>query len=126
LPDFAFLGKLCLAWRRTSSARIASESTVEDHSDPTLRLTGAQRRGRAGIEDLSYETTEDSLREAFSEGGASVSDLHILIDRETGRSRGFGFVEMSTDEEAQAAIESWDGRELDNRSLKVNEARERR
>ena len=80
---------------------------------------------RLYVGNLSYDTTEDSLREAFSEGG-SVTDLHILIDRETGRSRGFGFVEMSTEPEAQAAIEAWDGRELDGRRLKVNEARERR
>ena len=80
---------------------------------------------RLYVGNLSYETTEDSLREAFSEGGASVSDINILIDRETGRSRGFGFVEMGTDDEALAAIETWDGRELDGRRLKVNEARER-
>jgi RNA recognition motif-containing protein len=81
---------------------------------------------RLYVGNLSYDTTEDSLRAAFSEGGRNVTDLHILIDRDTGRSRGFGFVELGSDEEAQAAIEAMDGAELDGRSLKVNEARERR
>ncbi|HED66646.1 MAG TPA: RNA-binding protein [Planctomycetes bacterium] len=81
---------------------------------------------RLYVGNLSYDTTEEGLRNAFSEGGGSVADIHILIDRETGRSRGFGFVEMSSDQEAQAMIEAWDGRDLDGRRLKVNEARERR
>ncbi len=81
---------------------------------------------RLYVGNLSYDTTEDSLRSAFEEGGRNITDLHILIDRETGRSRGFGFVEMGSPEEAQQAIETWDGRELDGRRLKVNEARERR
>ena len=81
---------------------------------------------RLYVGNLSYDTTEDNLRAAFSEGGRSVTDLHILIDRDTGRSRGFGFVELGSDEEAQAAIEAMDGHDLDGRSLKVNEARERR
>ena len=81
---------------------------------------------RLYVGNLSYDTTEDSLRAAFSEGGRNVTDLHILIDRDTGRSRGFGFVELGTEEEAQAAIEAMDGRDVDGRPLKVNEARERR
>ena len=81
---------------------------------------------RLYVGNLSYDTTEDNLRAAFTEGGRSVTDLHILIDRDTGRSRGFGFVELGSDEEAQAAIEAMDGHDLDGRSLKVNEARERR
>jgi len=81
---------------------------------------------RLYVGNLSYDTTEDALREAFSEGGATVAGVDILIDKDSGRSRGFGFVEMGSSEEARAAIESWDGRELDGRRLKVSEARERR
>lgn len=71
---------------------------------------------------LSYNTTEDGLREAFAQAG-TVESAVIIMDRETQRSKGFGFVVMSTPEEAQAAIQLWDGKELDGRTLKVNEAR---
>lgn len=79
---------------------------------------------RLYVGNLSYDTTDDGLRAAFSECG-TVADVHILTDRDTGRPRGFGFVEMGSDQDAQAAIEAWDGKELDGRALKVNEARER-
>ena len=71
---------------------------------------------------LSYDTTEDGLREAFAQAGA-VASTAVITDRMSGRSRGFGFVEMEKDEEAQAAIEMWNGKELDGRQLVVNEAR---
>lgn len=71
---------------------------------------------------LSWNTTEDELREAFSEVGR-VESAWIKVDRDTGRSGGFGFVEMATEEEAQAAIDMWNGKELDGRNLTVNEAR---
>lgn len=71
---------------------------------------------------LSYDTTEDGLRTAFSQAG-TVTSVAIISDRMSGRSRGFGFVEMETDEGAQAAIAQWHGKELDGRSLIVNEAR---
>jgi RNA recognition motif-containing protein len=71
---------------------------------------------------LSYSTTEPALADAFSKAG-SVTSASIIIDKMTGRSKGFGFVEMSTDEEAQAAINMYDGAELDGRKLTVNEAR---
>lgn len=74
------------------------------------------------IGGLSYSTTEDGLRAAFAQAG-SVTSASIITDRETSRSRGFGFVEMASDAEAQAAMEMWDGQELDGRRLKVNEAR---
>lgn len=80
---------------------------------------------RLYVGNLSYDTTEDGLRAAFSENGLSVTDVHIAMDRESGRPRGFAFVEMSSDQEAQSAIEHWDDRELDGRNLRVNEARER-
>ncbi len=80
---------------------------------------------RLYVGNLSYDSTDDSVRTAFSEDGRNVTDVHIMTDRDTGRPRGFGFVEMSTDEEAQAAITALDGKDLDGRNIKVNEARER-
>jgi len=77
------------------------------------------------VGNLNFTTTEDALRTAFSEGGRTVKSVAILTNPETGRSRGFGFVEMGTDADAQAAIQALDGVELDGRPLKVNEARER-
>lgn len=77
---------------------------------------------RLYVGSLSYGTTEDTLRNAFAQAG-TVESASIIMDRMTGRSKGFGFVEMSTDEEAQKAIEMWHGKELDGRTLVVNEAR---
>ncbi len=71
---------------------------------------------------VSYGTTEDGLRDAFAQSGNVVS-AKIVIDKMTGRSRGFGFVEMGSEEEAQKAISLWHGKELDGRTLTVNEAR---
>lgn len=71
---------------------------------------------------LSYDTTEDGLKEAFAQAG-TVASASVITDRVSGRSRGFGFVEMEKEEEAQAAIELWNGKELDGRTLTVNEAR---
>jgi len=74
------------------------------------------------VGSLSYNTTEDGLKDAFAQAGA-VESAQVITDRMSGRSKGFGFVEMATDEEAQAAIEMWHGKELDGRTLIVNEAR---
>lgn len=71
---------------------------------------------------LSYDTTEDSFKEYFSQAGA-VESANIIMDKMSGRSRGFGFVEMSSEEEAQKAIEMFDGKEFEGRALTVNEAR---
>ena len=76
------------------------------------------------VGNLSYRTTEDELRDAFEPFG-SVGTVDIIIDRETGRSKGFGFVEMPGDAEAKNAIEALDGKELGGRPLRVNEARPR-
>jgi len=76
------------------------------------------------VGNLPYSSTEESLREAFSQSGA-VDSVTIIIDRDTGRSKGFGFVEMGTDAEAQAAIEALDGQDLGGRRIKVNEAKPR-
>ncbi len=71
---------------------------------------------------LSYSTTEDTLKDAFSKAGA-VESAVVIMDKISGRSKGFGFVEMATDEEAVKAMEMWNGKELDGRAVKVNEAR---
>jgi RNA recognition motif-containing protein len=80
---------------------------------------------RLYVGNLSFDTTEQSVRTAFSELG-NVTDVHLVIDRDSGRSRGFAFVTMGTNEEAQNAIQLMNGAQLDGRSLRVNEAEERR
>ena len=74
------------------------------------------------VGSLSYGTTEASLRDAFSQAG-TVESAMIIMDKMTNRSKGFGFVEMSTDDEAQTAIEMFNGKDLDGRKIIVNEAR---
>ena len=76
------------------------------------------------VGNLSYNTSEDDLREAFEAFG-QVESARVIQDRETQRSRGFGFVEMPNDDEARAAMEAMEGKEMDGRPLKVNEARPR-
>ncbi|MHC9539316.1 MAG: RNA recognition motif domain-containing protein [Vulcanimicrobiota bacterium] len=76
------------------------------------------------VGNLSYSADEEDLRTAFGAFG-SVESVSIVTDRETGRSRGFGFVKMSTDEEAKSAITGLGGKELKERALVVNEARPR-
>jgi cold-inducible RNA-binding protein len=75
--------------------------------------------------NLNYDTTDDTLRQAFAEFG-EVESVNIIIDRYTGRSKGFGFVEMATDEAAQEAISAMNGKNLDGREIKVAEAKPRR
>ncbi len=71
---------------------------------------------------LPYATSEEAIKAAFSQAG-TVTSVKIVIDKMTNRSRGFGFVDMSTDEEAQAAIDMWHGKEFEGRTITVNEAR---
>ena len=71
---------------------------------------------------IPYRTTEDEMRTAFEEAG-QVTSASIIMDRMTGRSRGFGFVEMVDEAAAQAAIDRWDGKEFDGRTLSVSFAR---
>jgi len=77
------------------------------------------------VGNLNYNTTEDTLRAAFGADGRPVTSVAIIMDRETGRSRGFAFVEMATPEAAQQALQALDGQEVDGRMLRINEARER-
>ena len=74
------------------------------------------------VGNLSFRTTEDDLREAFSQAG-TVESASVIQDRETQRSRGFGFVEMASAEEAAKAIEMFNGKDLGGRNLTVNEAK---
>lgn len=71
---------------------------------------------------LSYGTSEETLKSEFGKAG-NVASATVIIDKMSGRSKGFGFVEMATDEEAKKAIEMFDGKELEGRKLTVNEAR---
>ena len=73
------------------------------------------------VGNLSYNTTEDGLRSLFSAYG-NVASAKIIFDRDSGNSKGFGFIEMSTDEEAVAAINGTNGQEFEGRQLRVNEA----
>ena len=75
------------------------------------------------VGNLSYDTTEESLRNFFSSDDREVTEVALIMDRETNRPRGFGFVTMGSDEAAKAAIEALNGKELDGRELKVNEAK---
>jgi RNA recognition motif-containing protein len=77
------------------------------------------------VGNLAFTTTEDSLKKAFGECG-EVSEVTLMMDRETGRSRGFAFVLMSTGEQARQATERWHGATLDGRQLRVNEAEDRK
>jgi RNA recognition motif-containing protein len=76
------------------------------------------------VGNLSYSSTEDTIRVLFEPFG-DIDSVKIITDRDTGRSRGFGFVEMASDDEARAAIAALDGKDLDGRPIKVNESRPR-
>lgn len=84
----------------------------------------ANGSNRLYVGNLSYQTTEDELR-TFFEGAGTVTNVAIIMERETGRSKGFGFVEFSTDEEAAHAKQMYDGAQLRNRTLKVDIAKPR-
>jgi len=77
------------------------------------------------VGNLPYTTTEDALRDLFSGEGRNVSRVTIVTDRDTGRSRGFAFVEMATDEEAQAAVTALNGADFDGRTLRVDLAHDK-
>jgi RNA recognition motif-containing protein len=79
---------------------------------------------RLYVGNLSYGTTDDALRKLFEAHG-TVNTAQVIMDRDTGRSKGFGFVEMGSDQEAQAAIAALNGQQIEGRSLTVNEARPR-
>ena len=74
------------------------------------------------VGNLSFDVIENDLQDLLSQHGP-VNEVNVIMDKMTGRSRGFGFVEMSSDEEAQKAIEMWNGKDFDGRKLTVNEAK---
>src|ERR671938_85087 len=76
------------------------------------------------VGNLAFQTSSDDLQQLFSQAG-TVESASVVEDRETGRSRGFGFVEMASKEEGQKAIEQFNGKEINGRNLSVNEARPR-
>ena len=80
---------------------------------------------RLYVGNLSYNVTEPELRDAFAEEGRNVVEVKVVMDRDTGRPRGFAFVEMGSDQEAAAAISSLTGRDIQGRAINVSEARER-
>lgn len=92
--------------------------------DKTTGQKDATMGKKIYVGNLSYDTSESDLTELFQAHGNVVS-VAVITDRDTGRSKGFGFVEMSSEEEAQAAINSLNGNEVDGRQLKVNESIER-
>ena len=102
------------------STRVEAESDLN-------RWTGKGRTLKMNIYvgNLPFSSTSADLEDLFGEYG-QVDSAAVISDRETGRSRGFGFVEMASDDDARRAIEELDGSDLDGRNLKVNEARPRR
>jgi RNA recognition motif-containing protein len=86
---------------------------IHRHEEETMKLY---------VGNLNYKTTETELREVFGAHG-QVTSVAVITDRETGRAKGFGFVEFANDEDAKAAIAALDGKEIGGRSLKVNESR---
>lgn len=80
------------------------------------------KKNRLYVGGINYDTTNDALRAHFGQAG-TVEEAQIIIDKRTGRSKGFGFVAMSTEEEAKKAVEMFNGKEFDGRTLTVNEAR---
>ncbi|HUH04893.1 MAG TPA: RNA-binding protein, partial [Kofleriaceae bacterium] len=72
------------------------------------------------VGNLSYSTTDETLRQVFEEDGRQVTSVAVITDRETGQSRGFAFVEMGSPADAEAAIAACDGRDVDGRRLRVN------
>ena len=78
------------------------------------------------VGNLSFDASEQDLHDLFSQDGRTVTRVHVVTDRETGRPRGFAFVEMGSEQDAQAAMQTLDGAELLGRPLRVNEANERR
>jgi RNA recognition motif-containing protein len=77
------------------------------------------------VGNLSYDSTEASLRSAFEADGRKVNEVALIMDRETGKPRGFAFVQMGSEADAKAAIAALDGKQVDGRAIKVNEAQDR-
>jgi cold-inducible RNA-binding protein len=121
---------MCISWY--DSAVRARAPLVWTSREPTMRERGSDQRARRKntvakslyVGGLPYSTTEAELRELFG-GAGEVSAIRLIMDRDTGQSKGFAFVEFADDATAQRAIDMFNGYQLGNRSLVVNEARPR-
>jgi RNA recognition motif-containing protein len=94
-------------------------------SDFLFHKEGTDMAKKLYVGNMNYDTTEEKLREVFGAHG-EVTSVNIVTDRDTGRPRGFAFVEMATDEAATAAIAALNGQSVDGRQLRIDEARPRR
>ena len=81
---------------------------------------------RLFVGNLSFNTTEDTLSEMFQQNGIATASVQVMLDRDTGRSRGFAFVDLANDADLANAVKALDGKSLDGRPLRVNEAEERK
>ncbi|XP_039058080.1 glycine-rich RNA-binding protein 4, mitochondrial-like [Hibiscus syriacus] len=121
----AFLGKFGSIFRQTTSMQVDSLlSATRPGLFQVFRSMSTSPSSKLFVGGISYQTDDQSLREAFSKYG-EVIDAKIIVDRETGRSKGFGFVSYSSTEDASSAIQALDGRELNGRQVKVAYAAER-
>lgn len=120
----AFFGKLGNILRQGVNRNIVSELRPAPSALQAIRCMCSAPTTKLFIGGVSYSTDENSLREAFSRYG-EVLDARIIMDRETGRSRGFGFITFNSVEEASSAIQALDGQDLHGRRVRVNYANER-
>ncbi|PQM42146.1 glycine-rich RNA-binding protein blt801 [Prunus yedoensis var. nudiflora] len=115
----AFLSKIGNILRQTANKQIRSElSPFKLSIHQAVRCMSSMASSKLFIGGISYQTDEQSLREAFAKA-------RIISDRETGRSRGFGFITFTSSEEASSAIQALDGQELHGRRVRVNYATDR-
>ncbi|XP_059640220.1 glycine-rich RNA-binding protein 3, mitochondrial isoform X1 [Cornus florida] len=129
---FSFINKLVSTMAFFSKARSILGQTVSKHlnsdisaSNPSIfQMIRCMSTSKVFVGGISYNTDDTSLREAFSKYG-EVVEARVIMDRESGRSRGFGFVSFTNSEEASSAIQAMDGQELHSRTIRVNYANER-
>ncbi|MED6119854.1 hypothetical protein PIB30_015598 [Stylosanthes scabra] len=120
----AFFGRIGNLLRNAANKQISSELRSSPSIFQAIRCMSSAPSSKLFIGGVSYSTDEQSLREAFSRYG-EVVDARIIVDRDSGRSRGFGFVTFSSAEEASSAIQALDGQDLHGRRIRVNYANER-
>ncbi|KAK2411424.1 glycine-rich RNA-binding protein 4, mitochondrial [Trifolium repens] len=120
----AFFGKLGNILRQTANRNIVSELRSSPSAFQAIRCMCSAPSTKLFVGGIPFSTDEQGLREAFSRYG-EVLDARIIVDRETGRSRGFGFITFNSVEEASSAIQALDSQELHGRRVRVNYANER-